>query len=132
MEKTKKKANGYAVYLDVKHKKQAQIIDFVDDLNEFYKLLDCDCIDITYRQLNRKCFAIICDDEGALKSNPVPSGFAGGGHLSLVGNLLVVSEDVDDEGNMIGLTHEEAMQIVRASRLLFNNKLEMHPVLVFD
>ncbi|MBE7087206.1 MAG: hypothetical protein E7369_02775 [Clostridiales bacterium] len=56
MEKTKKKANGYAVYLDVKHKKQAQIIDFVDDLNEFYKLLDCDCIDITYTTVcNANC-----------------------------------------------------------------------------
>ncbi len=62
-------------------------------LKEYYKLLSCDTIDITYRQIGTKAYDIICDDNGLATQHPKISAVDSQGEPCLVGNLLVVNYD---------------------------------------
>ena len=86
---------------------ETKVIEVEDKLEELYKVLDCDCIDIIQRTIFGKDYTIVCDDEGLLKGNPKVSALTKGFKPSLVGNLLVVAPGSDDEGNLIGLNDEE-------------------------
>ena len=59
------------------------------NLKSFYKVLNCQTIDITQRSIGGKVFDIVCDDEGLLKENPRPSALRKDGKIMLVGNLFV-------------------------------------------
>lgn len=86
--------------------------DVQPKLEEYYRLLDCDTIDIVERQVGGKYFDIICDDEGLLKENPIPSALNKKGELMLVGNLLLCHHD--NEGNETELSDKDV-------RLITNN-----------
>lgn len=51
-----------------KHK----VLDIKDDLHTYYKLLNCDTIDIVKRSFGGITCDVVCDDEGLLKENPLP------------------------------------------------------------
>lgn len=45
-----------------------------DTLEEWYKALGCDCIDITSRMVEDQIYSIVCDDEALLKETiPYPT-----------------------------------------------------------
>ena len=73
--------------IDVKECK-AFATDIDDQLEEFYRIIGCDCIDIVVRTINGKSFDIICDDECLLKPNTV-SAVDSKNKPMLVGNLIV-------------------------------------------
>ena len=99
-----------AVYLDVSNNAKPAIIDLKDDLNEFYKLIKCDCIDIVSRKIGNKYYDIICDDNGLLVNRPVVSAIDILNNPALVGNLLIVGEPTAC-GEMTELSTEEAKMI---------------------
>ena len=99
-----------AVYLDVSNNAKPVIIDLKDDLNEFYKLIKCDCIDIVSRKVGNKYFDFICDDNGLLVNRPVVSAIDILNNPALVGNLLIVG-DSTAYGEMTELSAEEAKMI---------------------
>lgn len=74
-------------------------------LSDFYRVLHCDCIDITTRLIDGKCFDIVCDDEGLLKSPFRVSAVNRKREPMLVGNLFICSSD--EEGESISLTDSE-------------------------
>ena len=77
-----------------------------NELEDFYKALNCDCFDITQRIIGGKVFDIYCDDEGLLKANQKPSTIVQGGMNSpLVGNLIFANHDA--EGETVSLTAED-------------------------
>ena len=82
-----------------------------NNLEDYYKLLNCRCIDIVNRpiiSLNDKIehFDIICDDEGLLKENNLVSAVDFRNRkIALVGNLLIC--DFDREGNEKSLSKEQ-------------------------
>ena len=92
---------------------EAKVIEVEDKLEELYKVLDCDCIDIIQRTIFGKDYTIVCDDEGLLKGNPKVSALTNEFRPSLVGNLLVVAPGADAEGNLIGLNDEEEQHLKR-------------------
>ena len=59
----------------------------VNGLQDYYRLIGCDCIEITNREIRGKRYDIICDDEGLLKAEPQVSAVNGRGEAMLVGNL---------------------------------------------
>ena len=80
------------VLVDVE-KETAGVVEIPDELDEFYRILNCSCIDITVRRIgcnfhNRIRVNIICDDEGLCKSDPKISAIDNLGNVQLVGNLL--------------------------------------------
>ena len=83
------------------------LVDVLDDLSgpitisntldALYNVLNCDLIDITYLTLGEKEFCVIVDDEGLLKASPKISAVSENGKPMLVGNLLLVSADGDED-----------------------------------
>lgn len=93
------------VLVDVE-KETASVVEIPDELEEFYKILKCDCIDITVRAIGGKCrkkFDIVCDDEGLLKEPQKISAIDNMGNPQLVGNLFIVG-GADEEGNLTSLS----------------------------
>ena len=78
-----------------------------NSLEEFYKLIDCDYIDITEKKINGVNYDIIVDDEGLLKENFIFSGWYDFQNLKpcLAGNLIICHYDL--EGNQTSITKEE-------------------------
>lgn len=62
-------------------------------LDNYYKMLHCDLIEMPVRAINGKPFRIICDEEGALKDEPVISAVDSNFNPMLVGSLLFVGDD---------------------------------------
>ena len=84
-------------------------IDVEDDINVWYKLLDCDIVDVVHRRIGDYFLDIICDDEGLFKAEQYISAIDVHGHAALVGAILVLAEEEvnNDEGDFRGLTDEE-------------------------
>lgn len=88
------------VLIDV-FKEEVREIEVEKNLDSYYKILGCDCIDIVNRQIGDKSFDIICDDEGVFKEPQKISAINNLGEPMLVGNLFVVKFDgVDDETSL--------------------------------
>ena len=90
--------------LDVKNEK-VEAIDIEPTLDEYYRVLDCDIIDIPTRYIGGRKFDIICDDEALLKDDTKISAINRNGGAMLGGNLLFCHHD--NEGNTVGLEDEE-------------------------
>ena len=92
----KKMINAYLISTQT-----CKALEIKNDLEEFYKLVDCGCIDIVERKIGNKIYDIVCDDEGLLKMNSNPSMIDKKGNIMLVGNLLICHHDED--GNLTSL-----------------------------
>ena len=87
------------LYLDVKNGKPLVETEIADgNINEYYRLLDCDCFDIVYRNRFGHKFCVICDDCGALdevrKMSMWFSRFD-----AIFGNVVITGPS-DREGNL--------------------------------
>ena len=82
-------------YLFVANTKEVIRVSVPDELDEYYALLNCDYIEVIYRYINGKLTKLIIDEEGKLKQNQIISGMAFDGEESIVGNILIESEDED-------------------------------------
>ena len=97
-----------AVYLKAGSSEAPTVITIgKENLDEYYKLLNCDTIDIVYRQFGNKVFSIIIDDEGRLKESPIVSIFRKPSYIpDIVGSVLICGH-VDLEGNLTSLSKED-------------------------
>ena len=101
------------VLLDVE-KNTVEKVEFEPTLENYYKMLNCDMIEIATRKIgvkNGRVFAIVCDEEGALKEDPKISAINDIGEAMLVGSLLIVGE-ADDDGNETSITDSDADFII--------------------
>lgn len=110
-----------AIYLNVKDGKTPEVMEIQDDIQEFYKLIGCRTIDIVNRKIGRKRFDIICDDEGLFTESPKISAIDNLGKPMLVGNLIIVGT-ADEEGNLVGLTDNEAKYVTERIQKMFTHK----------
>lgn len=95
--------------LDVVNNK-TQIVN-CDGLDDYYKYIGCENIDIVKRTIGDVPVNIICDDEALLKATPKVSAVDVVGLPALFGNLLVAGAQVID-GELTELTTEEIKQIM--------------------
>lgn len=91
-------------------------IEYVDenDLDTIYKILECDCIDpliidIVTRTIGTKAFTIVCDNNGLLNANPVPSAVDAKGYPMLVGNIFICNRNGPE---LTSLSNEDIDHIV--------------------
>lgn len=115
------------VYLNVENQELPRVIDIEDELDVFYELIGCRCIDIVHRKIGNKYFDVICDDEGALKDDCIVSAVNTQFHHMLVGNLIVSKSD--DKGNLIDLSDEDIKQILRHTKTYFTLSNKVYPAL---
>jgi len=112
MSKAEKKL--YMLLLDAEHQK-VSVVAVKPELERYYQLLNCTCIDIVSRKVGDAYYDIICDDEGLLKNDPVVSGVIinkeGEVQPILFGNLLFCN--TDGEGNEVGLTNDDLDNLLR-------------------
>lgn len=100
------------VLVDVENE-TASVVEIPDKLDELYKILNCDCIDITVRRIGyrKQRFNIVCDDEGLLKADHKISAIDNLGQAQLVGNLFIVGSLIED-GELTSLTDDDAAYIL--------------------
>lgn len=84
-----------AIYLDVENN-DCKIVDVPNDLKVFYNMLNCRLVEMPERKIGDKLYTIICDEEGLLRGNPIPSAFNREYKPMLFGNLLIVNTDVEN------------------------------------
>lgn len=89
----------------------AEVAEIDKDLDTYYKVLNCRCIDIARRTIGGRAFEIICDDEATLVKCPMPSAISPFGSVMLYGNLFVVGFDGKDD--VESLTDKEIAHVKR-------------------
>lgn len=88
---------------------QPGIVETEGGLDEWYRLLKCNLIDIVYRDIGGKYYDIIADDEGLLKGRAKVTALDKKGDIMLVGNLIICN--YDGEGGEASLTEEDIERI---------------------
>ena len=96
--------------LDVENK-DVKMVE-ANGLDDYYKLIGCNYVDIIHRWIGDVEVEIVLDDEGVLVENPKPSGISVDGTPMLFGNLLIASGRVTEDGELTELTEEEVDEIM--------------------
>ena len=118
-----------ALFLDMEND-EVTVVE-VNGLQDYYRLIGCDLIDIANREIRGERFDIICDDEGLLKAEPQVSAVNGRGEAMLVGNLIICGE-ADAEGKEMSLTEEDIIHIRQSILILPTiNNPSFHHILCF-
>lgn len=79
-------------------------IDSTDTLNEMYKIIGCELVDIVEIEVKGKFYDIYCDDEFLLKEKPIPTLYLDN-ETALCGNLVFTTHDKD--GKIAEVTDED-------------------------
>lgn len=109
------------VYLNVLENKKAQVLDIVDELDEFYRLIKCSHIDIARRKIGENYYDIICDDDGLFVESPKISAINNLGEPMLVGNLIICDSE---DGYEKSLTDEQVSEVLSCIQRMYTRK---HP-----
>lgn len=108
----KKQRTIKGLLIDVKTQTlQACLID--DSLDDYYKILNCGCIDCITRIINNKKYVIVCDDNALLKENQIPSlvTFKNDYIVEVIyGNIFICKSN--NNGNFVSLTKKEIEEIL--------------------
>lgn len=110
------------VLIDVE-KEMVGPVEIPNDLDAFYKVLNCGCIDIVTRRIgdSKKAYDIVCDDEGLLKEPQKISAVDSAGNAQLVGNIFITGT-ADAEGNLTSLFTEDFNYILSKIQLIRTKK----------
>jgi hypothetical protein len=107
-------------------------VNIPDDLETFYKILDCRCIDIVSKHIgsgsNRRPVEIICDDEFLFSAAPKLSAIDCNKEPTLFGNILIVGP-VDRDGNLTSLSAKDIGFVLDKICFAVQNGNDIHPVL---
>lgn len=108
------------------------MVNIPNELESFYELLGCRCIDITTRYIgvNRTfAFDIICDDEGLFKEPQKISAIDNLGQPQFVGSILIVGT-ADEESNLTSLKTKDVNYILgKIQFLATRNFKKAYPIL---
>ena len=101
--------------LEVNHEEKAlyphiRAIDEADTLNEYYRLLGCQCIDMVPIDVDGYAYDVVCDDAGLFRE-PMVSTLYINEEKVLFGNLAFVK--IDEEGYTVGLDKEDIERLLR-------------------
>ena len=85
-------------------------------LKDLYKVLNCELVTCTEIEVNGNFFDVWSDDEALLKDKPAPNLYIDD-DLIIFGSVAFAK--ADEEGKLVGLTHEEVQLLWNFSRLQF-------------
>lgn len=99
----------------------------VKSLEDMYREIGCNTIDIASRKVGGKWFDFIVDDEGLLKADPKVSAIyrneaEGTCEPALVGTLIICSHD--DKGNTIDISLDDHLLLCDRIRILVTKNTE--------
>lgn len=115
--------------LDVEHR-EVKLVE-ANGLNDYYKYIACNYVDIIHRRIGDVEVEIVLDDEGALVDKPKVSAIDIDGTPMLYGNLLVASGRVTADGELTELTEAEVNEIMEnVATITTSIHKEPYPVFV--
>lgn len=115
-------------YLVDVYNETAGAVEVEPTLESYYKLLDCDLIDIVSRAIGGVYYDIVCDDEGLFHDPQKISAINDMGEPMLVGNLLICLND--GEGELVGLEDQDVFHITKCiQRMYTENYPKGYPML---
>lgn len=97
-------------------KRSISVLEIEDTLEQYYKILNCNCIDIVPRRIGSILCRVICDDEGRLKENQIVSAINVDVNIEFVGNIFIVGYDVIG-GELTSLEDEFIDYIIKFMKL---------------
>ena len=103
-----------AILVDVE-KENVKVIEIERNLDTYYKLIGCQCIDIVTRSIGGKLYDIICDDEGLFYDKPKISAIDKHFQPMLVGNLIITGV-ANNAGNLTSLTDDDVEHVMKYVR----------------
>ena len=106
-----------------------------DELQEYYKLLDCDTIEAPSFKIDGRWYTVVCDGEGRLKEGNKPSGiYRSKQYIAFVGPIFLVSGS--GTPNFASLTEQELSEVAASVKKALFVDSEGEPfasdVIVFD
>lgn len=96
--------------LDVENR-EVKVVE-ANGLDDYYKFIGCDYVDIIRRWIGDVIVEIVIDDEGALVNEPKVSAIGVDGTPMLYGNLLIASGRVTYDGELTELTGAELDELM--------------------
>lgn len=99
-----------AYYIDTETDEHGPV-EVEPKLDEYYRLIHCDCITIAVREIDGHPYNIVLDDEGLLKPNRISAMGVKSGER-LYGSMLIFGE-CENSCDMRSLTDDEIWQIRR-------------------
>lgn len=110
------------------------VLDIESTLENYYSLLKCHTIDMVRRSIAGHHFTIVCDDEGLMIDDPIPTAVFADGSIALYGNIMI--EGLPDScGNSTGLSDKDIIWIGRNIEKLsfsFDGKSYNKKLLIID
>ena len=97
-----------------------------DELEFYYKLIDCDTIDIVERVINGHRYAFVIDDNYLLTHEtlePPVACFEGNGEEAIFGGLVLTGPS-DRNGNLTALSITQATNDLATAISLYRNRFE--------
>lgn len=98
-------------------------MEIEDDLDTFYKYLNCRCITIINVEIGGRRFDVMCDDEGLLKDRPIISAINKEADIVLVGNLLFFNSS--SGGDLTSLTPEDTNIIASSIKVVLDGNVSV-------
>lgn len=98
------------VYLNVSRFEGASVVEIAPELDEYYRLIECELIDIVSRKIGKNYYDIICDDEGLYAPTVRISAVDNEFQPMLVGNLIICKSGRD--GYEHGLSEAEQAEVL--------------------
>lgn len=92
----------------------------IDDIKEFYKIIQCNCIDIIVRYIDGIPYNIICDDEGWFKQNPIITLTSEDKTEAIVGNIIIAPINYIESEELGSFVNEHQAKMLM-KRLLINH-----------
>lgn len=96
---------------------EVRVVDCESDIHEWYKLLNCDIVEMPEFTIGGKSYTIVCDEEGKLKDYPIISGINPINEVVMVGNLLIFNTDYE-ECDVTDLTEDDIKHLRRYIRTM--------------
>ena len=115
--------------LDVE-KRDVKMVE-ANGLDDYYKFIGCNYVDIIHRRIGDVEVEIVIDDEGALVNQPKISAISPEGTPMLYGNLLVASGRVTDDGELTELDEDEVEAILTWNVATITTSIYKEPYPVF-
>lgn len=88
------------------------VMDIKDELDTYYKLINCDSIDITTASFNGLRVNVVVDDIGCFRDDIKVSIFTRDNYTHLVGNVVITGL-ANKEGELTGLSDND-IKIIRS------------------
>lgn len=116
-----------AFLIDPEQPENTGIIEIDDKLDDYYKHIRCELIDIVRRKINGKTYTIVVDDEGIER---LPAAFSFSTARDFLFGPVIVTNECGPE--LVGLMPDDISRIRQRILNIVINESEIRKALVYD